>query len=227
MKITPEKVIPWGRNFEEYQRMFDLSDTELRGKLLSVGDGPAAFNAHMHQMGHSVISVDPIYAISRKAIHQRINEVKEDLLQQVALHQDKYVWKQISNIKALERVRMQAMQGFLDDFESGLLEGRYLVHALPERLPFAYQSFDLVLSSHFLLLYADLGFEFHEQSIREMLRVGKEVRIFPVPSRDQQGHRLLKKLMNAFEVDYHVVFREVNYEFQRGANKMMILKSTI
>jgi hypothetical protein len=227
MKITPEKVIPWGRNFEEYRRMFALSDTELRGKLLSVGDGPAAFNAHMHQMGHSVISVDPIYALSCEAIHQRISEVKDNLLQQVALHQDQYVWKQIRNVNELERARMQAMQGFLEDFEAGLLEGRYLAHALPEQLPFADKAFDLVLSSHFLLLYADLGFDFHEQCIREMLRVGKEVRIFPVSSRDQQGHRLLKKLMNAFEIDYHVVFREVNYEFQRGANKMMILKSTI
>lgn len=221
--ITPEKVIPWGRGFEEYRRMFALSDTELQGKLLSVGDGPAAFNAHMHQMGHSVISVDPIYALSREAVHQRIHEVKEDLLQHVALHQDKYIWTQIRDVKELERVRMQAMHMFLDDFEAGLSEGRYLAHALPKKLPFSDQEFDIVLSSHFLLLYSDLGFDFHEQCIREMLRVGKEVRIFPVPSRDQQGHRLLKKLMNAFEADYQVALREVNYEFQRGANRMMVL----
>lgn len=221
--LTPEQVIPWGRNFEEYRRMFALSDRELQGRILSVGDGPASFNAQMHQLGHLVNSADPIYALSREAIHQRIMEVKDDLLQQVALHQDQYVWEQIRDVKVLERLRMEAMQLFLDDFESGLAARRYLAHALPGQLPFADRQFDLVLSSHFLLLYDQLGFDFHEHSIREMLRVGKEVRIFPVMRREVQGSGLALQLANVFAADYRVAFKSVQYEFQRGANQMMVL----
>jgi len=223
MKITAEKVIPWGRNFDEYRRMFVLSDRELQGRILSVGDGPAAFNAQMHQLGHSVTSVDPIYALSREAIEKRISEVKDDLLQQVALHQDQYLWDSIRDVKALERLRMEAMRLFLEDFDEGRMAGRYLVHALPEKLPFADRQFDLVLSSHFLLLFAELGFDFHVLSIREMLRVGKELRIFPLMRRDIQGNGLAGQLANVFAAEYRVAFRTVQYEFQRGANQMMVL----
>ena len=41
--------------------------------------------------------------------------------------------------------------------------------------------FDLALSSHFLFLYSEhLDYEFHLESILEMLRVAREVRIFPL-----------------------------------------------
>lgn len=216
-------VIPWGRSFDEYQQMFALRNQDLSGTILSVGDGPASFNAQMNIMGYSVTSIDPIYALSKEAIRSRILEVKDDLLKQVAHDQDQYLWTQIRDIKELERLRMEAMQCFLDDYDRGLLESRYLAHALPERLPFKNQQFDLVLSSHFLILYEQLGYDFHEQSIQEMLRVGKEVRIFPIKNLNQQRGAWIYQLISVFEKDYHVFLKEVDYEFQKGANQMMVL----
>jgi hypothetical protein len=75
---------------------------------------------------------------------------------------------------------MGAMERFLADYEAGRREGRYVPHALPDRTPYADDAFDLGLSSHFLVLYANLGLDFHLQSLREMLRICREVRIFPL-----------------------------------------------
>jgi hypothetical protein len=35
------EVIPWGRSFEEYRRMFALTDEDLAGRILGCGNGPA------------------------------------------------------------------------------------------------------------------------------------------------------------------------------------------
>jgi hypothetical protein len=59
-----EEVVPWGRTLEEYQSMFSLLETDLSAKILGCGDGPASFNAEMTELGHSVVSIDPVYQFS-------------------------------------------------------------------------------------------------------------------------------------------------------------------
>ena len=63
-----EEVVPWGRNLTEYQLMFDLSEQDLNSKILGCGDGPASFNAEMTEIGHSVVSIDPVYQFSAEQI---------------------------------------------------------------------------------------------------------------------------------------------------------------
>ena len=41
MTIRLSEVIPWGRSFEEYRRMFALTDENLAERILGCGDGPA------------------------------------------------------------------------------------------------------------------------------------------------------------------------------------------
>ena len=43
--IKLNQIIPWGRSFQEYRRMFTLTDEDLRGSILGCADGPASFNA--------------------------------------------------------------------------------------------------------------------------------------------------------------------------------------
>src|SRR5687768_13037831 len=75
---------------------------------------------------------------------------------------------------------MAAMRALMADFDAGKAEGRYLNESLPS-LPFADGSFDVALSSHLLFLYsAALSLDFHLAAIREMLRVAKEARIYPL-----------------------------------------------
>ena len=45
MMMKLDKVIPFGRSFDEYMRIFSLTETDLKGNLLDVADGPASFNA--------------------------------------------------------------------------------------------------------------------------------------------------------------------------------------
>jgi hypothetical protein len=59
--FTLEHVVPWGRSFDEYRRMFALTEEDLRLRILGCGDGPASFNAEATRRGTRMISCDPIY----------------------------------------------------------------------------------------------------------------------------------------------------------------------
>ena len=107
-------------------------------------------------------------------------------------------------------------------WDAGKAEGRYVVGSLPH-LPYPDRSFDIALCSHFLFLYSvQLGYEFHRDSIIEMLRVAGEARIFPIvdltPARSVHLDHLTKELRSR---GFIVEFRKVDYEVQRGGNEMM------
>jgi hypothetical protein len=44
------KVVPWGRTFKEYKKMFSLSESDLKKTILGCGDGPACFNAELTKL---------------------------------------------------------------------------------------------------------------------------------------------------------------------------------
>jgi hypothetical protein len=222
MAFHLEKVVPWGRTLEEYRKMFTLTDVELGLSILGCGDGPASFNKEMTALGHKVLSIDPLYQFSTEQIRGRIDISFNQVLQQVRENQDEFVWESIASPDELGRLRMGAMQNFLADFERGNAEGRYCVEELPT-LPFAEKQFDLALCSHFLFLYSDqLSLKFHRESIAEMCRVAKEVRIFPLLKLGSIRSQHVEKIANEFTArGYTVSIETVNYEFQRGGNEMM------
>ncbi len=203
--------------------MFRLSNVDLNKRIISFGDGPASFNSEMNQLGKSVISIDPIYQFSEKEIQNRIIETREVVLQQLKDNRDQFIWSQIEGVEELEEIRMSAMQNFLADFEKGKSEKRYISHALPDKTPFSDKTFDLAISSHFLLLYTQLGLDFHLRSITEMLRVAKEIRIFPIINLNGQKSEFLEQVISHFSVNHTVKIKEVEYEFQKGGNEMLII----
>ena len=151
--FTLEQVVPWGRSFDEYRRMFALSDADLTRSILGCGDGPASFNAEATRRGTSVVSVDPIYKWDAAQIQQRISATCETILDQTRRNAHEFVWNAIGSVEELGRVRMAAMQAFLEDYPEGRPQGRYVEAELPT-LPFADRSFDLALCSHLLFLYS-------------------------------------------------------------------------
>ena len=79
---------------------------------------------------------------------------------------------------------MAAMECFLDDYEQGKASGRYINASLPA-LPFKEADFDLALCSHYLFLYSEHVDLFqHILSIKELCRVAKEVRVYPLLALD-------------------------------------------
>ena len=84
MPFSIDEVVPWGRRLDEYRAMFDLSECDLKRRILGCGDGPASFNAELSAQGGSVVSVDPLYRFSSAAIEQRVRETFPVVMAQTA-----------------------------------------------------------------------------------------------------------------------------------------------
>ena len=222
MPFTLDNVVPWGRSFDEYVTMFELAPHDLAAKILGCGDGPASFNAGMKQRGYAMVSVDPLYQFAAADIRQRIDATYPQVMAQLEENRGQFLWRTISSPAALGQMRLAAMTEFLADFEAGKKSGRYRVAQLPN-LPFEAQTFDVALCSHLLFLYTErLSFDFHRAAILEMCRVAKDVRIFPLIDLAGQVSKHVKPIIAALsEQGYTVSVIPVNYEFQRGGNRMM------
>jgi hypothetical protein len=217
-----EDTVPWGRSFAEYRRMFHLTDKDLDQKILGCADGPANFNAYMARTGHRVISCDPLYQFTTEQIKQRIEATYEAVIGQTRQNQEKFIWDLITSPDELGRVRLAAMHDFLDDYDQGKSEGRYLLAQLPD-LPFAPLSFDIALCSHFLFFYSDnLSLAFHQQAVDELCRVAHEVRLFPLLTYNAEPCPFVAPIIERLkQAGYIVSIEQVPYEFQRGGNMML------
>jgi hypothetical protein len=222
MSFTLDQVVPWGRNFDEYVAMFALSQNDLRRRTLGCGDGPAAFNAISNRTGGGVVSVDPLYAFSIEQIRGRIDATYSQVLEETERNRDEFVWTRIKSVEELGLVRMRAMEEFLEDYEIGVREHRYVSGELPS-VPFMDKSFELALCSHFLFLYSEQhNLVFHLASIRELCRVAEEVRIFPLLELGARKSRHLDAVMVALKREgFAAELVTVNYEFQKGGNQML------
>ncbi len=225
MPMQLEKVVPFGRSLAEYVCMFNLNETDRQKRILGVGDGPASFNAEATKLGWQVTSIDPIYEFSGADILDRFNQVVDNIIQQVKASPQDWVWSYHQSADDLRQNRVQAIQTFIADYESGQQQARYRVGALPN-LPFPDQSFDLALCSHFLLLYSDhYDLQFHLDAIQAMLQVSIEVRIFPLLTLMLQRSPYLEPIQQIFgDRGYQVTIEPVAYELQKGGNEMLRIR---
>jgi hypothetical protein len=224
MAFELKNVVPWGRSLEEYIKIFKLTDSDLNSRIISFGDGPASFNSEMTKLDKMVVSLDPIYQFTKAELKQRIDETKEIVIEQTRLNQGNFVWKNIKNIDELKQIRMRAMTNFINDFEIGKEQQRYFYHELPTPTKYNPEEFDLGLSSHFLILYSQLGLDFHIQSISEMLRICKEIRIFPILNLNATKSEVLNDIILHFNSDFIVTIELSDYEFQKNGNEMLVIK---
>jgi hypothetical protein len=149
--IQLDQIVPWGRSFDEYVRMFALTEDDLRGRILDCAAGPSSFQAELRRRGGSVVSVDPIYAHAPGQIRSRVEAARESMMRQVHGQPDQFRWEFIRSPHHLERVRMGAMEQFLEDYRADDARARYLPQSLP-KLDFPDRTFDLALCSHCLFL---------------------------------------------------------------------------
>lgn len=221
-----DRIIPFGRSFDEYRLMFALTENDRSRRILGVGDGPASFNAEATRLGWSVTSVDPIYQFSAGDIGDRFHAVIDDVIAQINATPDHWSWSYHQSPEELRARRTRTTAEFCADFPAGLEVGRYVVGELPS-LPFADGAFDLALCSHLLFLYSDLlDLEFHLSALSEMLRIAREVRVFPLLSLDLSRSRHLDAVVVQFtERGYEVSIAPVQYELQRDGNQMLIVRA--
>lgn len=226
MSIRTETYTPWGRTFEEYMTMFSLTDTDLSGKILGCSDGPSSFNSELTQRGGQIVSVDPLYELTPDQIRKLIDDTYPEAMRSFHYKKSLFIWKNLRNVHAMGRMRLDAMYEFLSDLEWGKMEGRYLAGNLPI-IPLTDQEFDLAVCSHYLFTSTThMTTQFHINSIAEMARVAKEVRVFPLLENGAVLSRhVLPTIAGLRDAGYRVRLEMVDYEFLPGGDRMLTVTS--
>jgi hypothetical protein len=228
MPFELHNIVPWGRSAEEYVGMFALTENDLRGRILDCAAGPASFAAELHAAGHCVIAADPLFAYSSEEIRLRVLDTRERMKMINSAREDRhrFIWnRDVPDPEALGRMRLAVMQRFLEDYPAGQRDGRYIAQSLP-KLDLPSAGFDLALCSHCLFLYSGrLTLEFHVDSIRDMCRVARETRIFPLVDLAGRPSAHLDPVRDRLISDgLAVSIVPVRYEFVKGANQMMVVR---
>lgn len=216
------KLVLWGHHADEYQEMFDLSKSDMATRLLEYGGGPSAVNAELTAHAKQIVSCDPLFNLDKDTLYSKVALVFADMVSRVMRDQEKFDFSRYGNPEALFAKRREGMAQFFADYEQGKTAKRY-VGIGDYALPFADFSFDFALSSHYL--FADLDdqdVEFHLQVIKELARVAKEVRIFPLIDRYGQPSPFLGPVLLGLQQDnLGVEVREVAYHLQPSGNAML------
>jgi hypothetical protein len=222
MAMQLDQVVPFGRSLDEYIQMFNLTDRDLQTTILSVGDGPASFNAEATQRGYRIKSIDPLYIFTADQIRDRFYAVVDDIISQIEQTPADWVWTYHRSPLDLRKNRERVTQRFCEDYENGKAQGRYEFGELPH-LKYQDHEYDLGLSSHFLFLYSEqLDQTFHWNSICEMLRVCQEVRIFPLLTLMLQRSPHLDPILDRLERNgYSCDIQKVPYQLQKGGDEML------
>lgn len=208
--------------------MFSLAGVDFEGSVLDCPGGGSSFTARARDLGATVVAADPVYSVPAFDLAELVTREAERGSLHTAAATHRYRWEFFGDIAGHRRIRQESAAVFGRDIVQS--PECYVSASLPQ-LPFDDNRFDLVLSSHFLFMYADrLDFDFHLQSMLELTRVCRgEVRVFPLI--DQAGRRLHELLrgirdeLESREMVTEVV--RVEYEFQRGGNQMLVVRPPV
>ncbi|MDR0270706.1 SAM-dependent methyltransferase [Paenibacillus sp.] len=220
-----DRIVFIGRTYDEYMRLFDLSEGAIAGRnILDCPAGACSFTAQAGKLGCHVTAADIAYYHDHEKLAAKGIQDIVHAMEHVETEKDRYHWTEFRDVEDLRAERTKALQECTKDMR--IHPDRYVPVTLPS-LPFKAGQFDLTLSAHFMFTYADrLDAEFHESTLRELFRVTREeVRIFPLV--DQSGRR-------SEHVDHLIMFahgerwvaeiKAVPYLFQRNADQVLIFR---
>ncbi|MEH7545500.1 SAM-dependent methyltransferase [Neobacillus vireti] len=227
MKLELERIVFIGRTFEEYIDMFSLSNEELKGKkLLDCPAGACSFTAVGSKNGLKVTACDIAYYYSVDDLKNKGLQDIEHAMEQMEKSKRNYIWNYFKDVEDLKKHRLSALKDCTNHMKKS--SKSYVPVTLPS-LPFNDEEFDLLLSAHFLFMYADrLDYKFHLKTLDELLRVTKEeIRIFPLVDLEGKRYEHLDKVIEYLTIQGCVVDEvKVPYKFQKNANSMLrIIKS--
>lgn len=223
MPLDLNRVVVWSRSYDEYMRFFNLNVEDLQNKkIVCCADGASSFNLEASNKGLDVTSIDPIYRYPPVKIAKIIQRDHDLIFPQIKANAKDNIWTYFTSPEEQRAHRMATMQKFLEDFSRSGLQTRYISGSLPN-LPSFDLKFDIALVSHFLFLYSELlSFEFHINSIRNILKEAKELRIYPLHCNigsESPYVAPLKKFLA--KENYIVTIEEVKHEITKGSKQMM------
>ncbi|WP_424766771.1 class I SAM-dependent methyltransferase [Paenibacillus sp. sgz302251] len=214
------------RSFEEYVRMFDLTEADLTGgKLLDVAGGGSSFTADASARGIAAVAVDPRYGAGAQQLVAEAAKEIESSTAKLAMLMDRFNWSYYGSLENHRQGRMASLDRFSKHICHDTEQSCYVQGKLPE-LPFENDQFSLVLCSHFLFLYASqFGPDFHEQSVKELMRIckpGGQIRIYPLISLSWEPYPELKQLLEIIEENGGVPeLLPSNLPFIPGSNRFL------
>ena len=216
------EVALWGEHIDEYQPMFGLTEADFGSRLLEFGSGATAVNAELHARHQSMVSCDPLFSLSETELTHQVNCLFDEAKQQINRLHSRYDFSAYGDLDGLIKKRREGVSLLLSDYGQGQREKRYLPFS-NDVLPFEDFSFDMALSSSYLFSGEEAhDADYHLNCIRELARVAKEVRIFPLIDRDGQPSPLLGPvLLGLQQSNYGVEIREVDYLLQLGGHAML------
>lgn len=213
-----------GRSYHEYLKMFSLREEELKDiRILDCAAGASSFTPHLLKQGYDSTAVDILYGRSVEETREQCVNDFNTLLEMHSGLDHKVDWNFFQDPEDMVQQRITVYEEFIDSY-AHYKNIKYVKAALPE-LPFDDNSFDLVLSSHLLFLYEDrLGYEFHQDTIKEMLRItSDEIRIYPIIKLHSENIKssFLPRLMDELRDKADFKVEKVNYQFRKGGNEML------
>lgn len=212
-----------GRSYHEYLKMFSLKEEEMKNiRILDCAAGASSFTPHLLKQGYDSTAVDILYGRSVEETKEQCVNDFHTLLEMHSGLECKVDWNFFQNPEDLVQRRITVYEEFIDSYAQ-LKDERFIEGALPQ-LPFDDNSFDLVLSSHLLFLYEDrLGYEFHLNSVLEMLRItSDEIRIYPIVKlHDESESSFLPRLIDELSDKADFKVEKVDYQFRRGGHEML------
>lgn len=219
------KLVLWGQGVAEYQAMFDLTDKALETSILEFGCGPTAINATLHAKNTSIVSCDPLFALTEDLLIEEVNQLFARRV--VELRSDQYQLDTAAygGLEPFIHTRHLGCETFFHDFIQGLQQQRYIAPSSP--LPFSHAAFQYALSSHYFFTNVAKGEQQdaiaqHLCEMKELLRVANEVRIFPIINRTGEASLLLGPvLLGLQQADYGVEVREVPFSLYPKGNAML------
>ena len=214
MPFSLDHAVFFGRTWEECLGMYALKASDLTGiKVLDCPGGPDALVAEGLERGCDIRAVDPQYDADVDVLAERGRKEIIETMEQWQ-RDPETAWGD-EKARKFKDLKLSALNSFIAAFQKH--PERYISGSLPD-LPFPDDSFDLALSGNFLFVYAsvergglmshdDMGLEFHLESVRELVRVAREVRMFPSfavtgPPRRQE---FIEPVMDALRSDGHEV----------------------
>jgi hypothetical protein len=217
-------VLISSRSFQEYLAMFGLATSELANRtIIDVAAGGADFVATASSLGARAVAVDAAYAVDPDLLSAQLHDNTRTGSAMVDDNPDRFTWEWYGDRATRDGIRSRAAQRFtVDRLE---FPGHYVAGALP-RLPLHDAAADLVLCSHLLFTWSDvLGEQWHRHALLELARVGTEVRVFPlVVQATGDPVPWLPALCDELRaLGLTVEQRQVPYEFQTGADRMLVL----
>lgn len=189
MRIQPypqQGVAVTCRSFDEYKMMFDLTDDVLgHGSIVDIASGASSFTAEACRAGYEARAVDPTYGLSPELLRSQGKQEIATSTEKLNAVKAQYDWSYYGSIEAHRANRERSLQRFYEHYQHDKMSsgGCYVEGAFP-KLPFADESQQLILCSHFLFLYHDqYDYDFHRSAIDEMVRIcsaGGQIRIYPL-----------------------------------------------